>query len=166
MRLEVSHQDHSLLLLCWLPRAQDSEPSFFPEQTFSFFPVTIGSIPYQNCCSGRLGTQFLDFCTLLSNWFGKIRVSFFIIIRKSWGDILRLWKVLFFSIFHTLVLASTEDFCRNQWLLWRLKNGGFVTPSILACLYLAFCPEEPLLVLHVFTYLFTYLFKSLWTNTF
>ena len=134
MRLEVSHQDHSLLLLCWLPRAQDSEPSFFPEQTFSFFPLTIGSIPYQNCCYGRLGTQFWDFSKLLSNWLGKIRVSFFIIQRISCGYILRLWKVLFFSIFHTLVLASIEDFCLNQWLLWRLKNGGFVTPSVLAYL--------------------------------
>ena len=152
MRLEVSHQDHSLLLLCWLPRAQDNEPSFFPEQTFSFFPLTNGYILYQNYCYGRLGTQFLDFCKLLSNWLGKIRVSFFLIKRKSWGHILRLWKVLFlfnlshssFSIHWRFLPESMITLKVEKWRFCNPVNPCLFVPGILsgrtftcsACIYL------------------------------
>ena len=159
MRLEVSHQDHSLLLLCWLPRAQDSEPSFFPEQTFSFFPLTNGYILYQNCCYGRLGTQFLDFSKLLSNWLGKIRVSFFIIQRISCGYILRLWKVLFlFNLLHSSFSVHWR-FLPESMITLKVEKWRFCNP-INPCLFVTWHSVRKNLYffcMYLLTYLLIYL---------
>lgn len=73
---------------------------------------------------------------------------------------------LFSSYFHSLILASTNDYCGQQLLLWCLANGKLLFPPCILHLSTRFLLLRKSCPISLIYLLFHDLCKSVWTHIF